>query len=474
MRKRLLAPVLLAVRWLSRRAGGAGPPAGPALAELAADAAAALVGTDDAVRTSDSELGFAVARFGENQAKPFSAALTAARAELAAAFRLRQHLDDDAPASEAGQCAVLTEVIARCAEANRLLDQQAGAFDQFQDLAARAPRVLAEVDAHATQQTTRLDKSRQILGQLAAKYTAQAVAAVVANPDQAAERLDFAAGSLADARQALAADQSGRAAVFLQAAESAADQASDLLDGVEHMEAELTQAVSALSAALRELDTDIADATELPAGRDPSSRAGLAVATQAAVGTVRDQLDGGPFDALAALRALEQADATLDKALVSSRDERDRQLRATAVLDQAMLLARSSATAAEDFVNNRRGGVGAAARTRLAEAHRHYRLAIESEQADPESALSQAHRADTLARQARALAEQDVGQFHYSKPAATPGRGGFGANVGAAILGGILIDGLAGGGGFGLGGGLAPGSFGGTGSRGRHSVGGRS
>ena len=123
-----------------------------------------------------------MARFGENQAQPFSAALTAARAELAAAFRLRQHLDDDAPAAEAGQCAVLTEVIARCAEASRLLDEQAEAFDQFQDLAARAPQVLAEVDAHAAQQTTRLDQSRQILAQLAAKYTAQAVGCCRSQP----------------------------------------------------------------------------------------------------------------------------------------------------------------------------------------------------------------------------------------------------------------------------------------------------
>ena len=74
---------------------------------------------------------------------------------------------------------------------------------------------------------------------------------VAANPDQAAERLEFATGTLADARKALAADQASRAAVLLQAAESAADQTSDLLDGVEHLEAELTQAASALPAALR-------------------------------------------------------------------------------------------------------------------------------------------------------------------------------------------------------------------------------
>ena len=138
-----------------------------------------------------------------------------------------------------------------------------------------------------------------------------------------------------------------------------------------------------------------------------------------------------------------------------------------------MLLARSSATAAEDFVSTRRGGVGAAARTRLAEAHRHYRLAIEAAQADPEGALSQAQRADTLARQARALAEQDVGQFHDSKRGRNAGprrirrtsAPRFWAGSSSMACRRWRIR---------RGADSRPGSFGGTGNRGRHSVGGRS
>jgi hypothetical protein len=444
------------------------------LAELAADAGDALVATDDAVRTSDSELGFAVARFGEQAAKPFTAALKAARAELAAAFRLRQQLDEDPHLAGTRLRTMLTEIIARCAEANRQLDEQSDAFDQLQNMQARAPRVLAEVDAHAAQQTARLGLSRQILDKLAAKYSPAAVAGVAASPDQAADRLVFAAGNLTDARQALAAGQAGRAAVLLQAAESAADQASDLLDGVEHLEAELTQALSALAAAIREIDTDVAEAAELDGGREMTDLPGLAAAAQAAVASVRGQQAGGePFDSLAALRTLQRADSALDQELAKARDERDRQVRALAVLDQAMLLARSSATSAEDYVSTRRGGVGAAARTRLAEAHRHYRLAVTAGPADPESGLREAQRADALAQQARALAEEDVARFRYSEPAPVSGRSG-GAGLAGAVLGGILIDSLLSGagrgGGFGVGGGLGPGSFGGTGSRGRHNI----
>jgi hypothetical protein len=460
VRTRVMA--VLGGRRTSRQAGG--PPPGPSLGEMDAGAAQALVQTDDSVRTSDAELGFAVAGFGEQAAKPFSAALNAARAELTAAFRVRQ-LIDDKPGSERQQRALLTEISTRCAEANRLLDEQAVAFDQLQDLAARGPRVLAEVDAHTTQQAARLGQSRRILDQLASKYTPQAVAVAACEPEQAARRLEFAAGWLTDAGQALAADQAGQAAVLLQAAESAADQASDLLDGIKHVEAGLTQAASALSAALREIDTDIAEASAVLAGRQSDDLAELVASAQQAAAAARGQLSGGPFDSVATLRMLTQADATLDQVLANARTERDQELRASAVLDQAMLVARTSITAAEDFISTRRGGVGARARTRLAEAQRHFREAIGASQTDPVSAVSQAERADALGQQARSLAEQAIARYRYGQPSPAAGRHG----LDAAIVGGIVIASAPGAGGQGYGSG--PASFGGVDSRGRHSFG---
>jgi hypothetical protein len=498
----IFALVLLALSIARRRGDGrggprtahAGQPPGPTIAELEAQASHALVETDDAIKTSEQELGFAAARFGEHAAAPFSAALKAAQAELAGAFKVRQLLDDDIPETERVKRKMLAEISGRCAEANRLLDEQSEAFDRLQDLETRASEVLPEVDHHVSQQDDRISRSEQTLGQLAAKYTPDAVAVVATSPGQARERLEFARAGLSDARQALAADESGQAAVFLQAAESAADQAESLLDGIEHLEAELTQASSALPTALREIDTDIAEATALLAGQ-PDDRAAAVARAQVAASAVRGQLAaGGPFDALAALRQLEEADAALDHALASAREERARQERARAVLDQAMLVARSSITAADDFITTRRGGVGAAARTRLAEAHRHFQQAVASAQANPEGAVTESQHADALAQQARSLAEQDVAEFSHRQQGPMVRTGGFGGGFGGALLGGILIDSLLGGGrgrgygrggGLGLGGGLGrggglglggfgtPGSFGGIGTRGRHSVGGR-
>lgn len=474
-----ITTVLVAMRNLRRRDGrAANSPAGADTAELEARAARALVETDDAIKTSDQALGFAVASFGEHAAAPFSAALQSARAELAEAFKLRQQLDDRTPDAGSANRKPLAEICRHCAEANRLLDDQSAAFDRLQDLEARAPEILFEVGHHVTQQSTRLDTSQRILEKLAARYTPEAVSVVASNPGQADERLEFAQGCINDARQALASDETAQAAVLLQAAELAADQAESLLDGIEHLESELTQAASALRAALREIDVEIAEATAVLAAQ-ADDRAFVVSRAQAAATAVRNQMQSrAPFDTLPAVRDLAEADAALNHTLAGTRTERDRQDRATAVLDQVMLVARSAITAAEDFITTRRGGVGATARTRLAEGRRHFREAIASGQGNPEGAVSEALRADALAREARALAEWDVTQLCSDQQGARTTSG-----LGGAILGGILIDslpdgergdlegGVLEGGAFRLGGSGTPASFGGVGTRGRHSLG---
>ena len=430
----LVLAIIIGRRQAQRRATGRAPrrQAQPTTPELQEQASRDLVETDDAVRASDQELSFAVARFGEHATATFSAALNEARSELAEAFKIRQLLDDNVPETEPIRRSMLTEISARCAAANRLLDEQAQAFDRLQDLQTRAPKVVAEVEHHVTQQTARVDRATQTLSQLGAKYTTDAVATVSASPREASERLDQARTRLAGVRQALADEQSKQAAVFLQAAESEADEAESLLDSIEHLEAELTQAASALPAALREIDVEIAEATGLLTDRPGNGSATLAQA-EAAAADVRGQMASGrPFDALAALRQLEESDATLDHALATARQARDRQDRAMAVLDQAMLVARSAITAAGDYIATRRPGtVGARARTRLAEAHRHFELAITHAQDNPEVAVNEAQQADALAQQARGLAEHDIATLVPGQ-AGQPGSEISGSEVGAA------------------------------------------
>ncbi len=437
-------------------------PPGASVAELDVQACDILVQTDNAVRTSEQELAFATARLGERAAAPFAAAVSAAHADLAAAFRMRQLLDED-DQEDAAPRSRLAEITARCAEASRVLDEHAEPFDRLQELPARAPELLAEVDAHVAQQAARVSASRQVLSRLTAGYTAQAAGTVASNPDEAAERLDFAAAVVAGARPELAAGRAGTAAVQLQAAEAAADQAADLLTAVEHTAAGLTQAASALPAALREVGAEIADAHTLLAGQPGCEHADLAARAGEVAAVAREQRAAGAFDALAALRGLQRVDSALGHVLAGHRAEAERQVRARAVLDQAMLVARTSVRAARNLVTTRRGGVGARARTRLAEAHRHFQQAIGLIRDDPEAALAEAEHADALALRGSVLAAEDIARFSADRQARYPGCRDVVTAARGAVLGGILID-CDGGGRMGLA------SFGGNATRGRHRL----
>ncbi|ULR53164.1 hypothetical protein [Streptomyces deccanensis] len=92
-----------------------------------------------------------------------------------------------------------------------------------------------------------------------------------------------------------------------------------------------------------------------------------------------------------------------------------------------LLPSRSTVAAAADFVTTHRAAVGVRARTRLSEAERHLGLAGDAETAD------HARRADTLALEARDLAEQDVRAY------GNPYGGPVGDGLAGALLGGIIL-----------------------------------
>ena len=106
-----------------------------------------LIETDELIRHNAQELGFAEAQFGAAEATTFREALDAARAELQAAFTVRQRLDDATPETPPDRETMLNEIVARCTKAQELLAAQTERFQQLRDLERRAPEVLAELPA---------------------------------------------------------------------------------------------------------------------------------------------------------------------------------------------------------------------------------------------------------------------------------------------------------------------------------------
>ncbi|WP_128975938.1 TPM domain-containing protein [Streptomyces roseicoloratus] len=474
-----------------------GVPALPALDELDAKARRTLVATDDAVRTSQEELGFATAQFGEEAVRPFTEAVRFAEGELTTAFRLRQQLDDAVPEDDATRRSMLDEILRRCADADARLDAESAGFDRLRDLERNAPQALASVEEAFREQTGRVGTAEAALTAMRERYTEAAAAPVSGDVEQAKDRLVFATGTIDRARQLVDGGDSGGAAVQIRAAEGAVDQAARLIEAVDRRAQELAEAVGKLSGALSETEADLADARGLLQGTaedvptaDLRGRIGRAESVLAAV---RTAVESGRYDPIDALRRVEEADAALDEALEGAREHESGNRRARALLDQVTLTARSAVGAAADYVTTHRGAVGAEARTRLAEARRRLDRAAELADDDPASALAEARQADALARRAQELAEQDVRA--YGNPNGLGGAAGAGGTggggLGGAVLGGIILGGLFGGGrggghggfggsgggfggGFGGGGfGGGPGSFGGGGTRGRLGGGGR-
>lgn len=469
-------------------------PAQPSLDELDGRARQELVATDDAVRTSQEELGFATAQFGEAAVEPFTEAVAFAKEELTAAFRLRQRLDDAFPEDDATRRSMLEEIVRRCGEANARLDGEAEAFDELRALERRAPEALETAEAAFREQTGRVATAEATLTAMRERYAETAASPVASDVEQAKDRLVFATTNLDQARQAIDAGDNGAAAVHIRAAEGAVDQAARLGEAVDRRARELAEAVGRLPTALNETEADLADARGLLEGTaeavSTADLQGRIARAETVVADVRRTVDAGRYDPIDALRRVEEADAALDEALEGARERESGTRRARALLQQAMLTARSAIGAAADYVTTHRGAVGSEARTRLAEAQRRLEEARALAAAeDPQGALAEARQADALAQRAQDLAEQDVRM--YGNPNGLGGVTGVGGGggLGGAVLGGIILGGLFGdgrgggrhgggfgggfGGSFGGGGRGGPGSFGGGGTRGRLGGGGR-
>lgn len=473
-------------------------------AELKREASSALIETDDAIKTSGQEVGFAVAQYGAQAAEPFQAAVSTAAGKLSQAFTLQQRLDDAEPDTEEQVRAWYRQIITLCTEANHALDEQAEDFDQLRQLEANAPTAAAELETELAAIDARLDKAEAGVEALAGRYTAAALDTVADNPDQAAERLTFATNALAEARTRLTAGDASAAAVDIRAAEEAVDQAKLLVDAVDRLGADLQQAEAGIPAILADLDTDLVTARALPAG---GAVPGAIAQTEQVLAEVRARLAAPPINPIELVQNLEAANAGMDAALQGARDAQLQAQRLNQALNQSMQAARSQVSAADDFITARRGAVGAEARTRLAEAARLTAQAESLVASDPAAALAVSQRAGSLAAEATAMARRDVDGFStddnddfsdFFGGGGTSRRGGSNGSMGA-VLGGILIGQVLGGGGGGIfgggggggfggmgggggrrssgggfgGGGFRPGSFGGGGTRGRRGGGGR-
>lgn len=432
--------------------------------QIAQQANIALVRTDDLVRSSEQELEYARAQFGDEVIGEFVTALQTSRKNLDEAFSLKQKLDDEVPDTDEERLAWNERVLQLCSESTQVLEERKSDFDVLRRLEQNAPAALENVRRLRSAAGAEIDRAEQILSTLTSAYASDVVSSVAGNVAEARSRMAFTDAQIQEAEQQIGAGETGDAAVSIRAAEGAVQQATQLEDAIEKLQTDLRSADDRALAIIAELNGDMQSARALPDARGVVSQA--IAATEQAIRQAQALLGPARRDPVGALRVLDAANASIDSVIARVRDEQARIQHARTMLADTIRRADLQISAAERFILNHRGGIGSQARTRLAEAQSSRTQAVRLAETDPVQALSFAQNADRMAGQALQLAQSDVSGW---------GGGGYGGGRGGndalgALLGGILIGqvtgGRGGGGGFGGGGGLGGGILGGGGSSG--------
>ena len=439
------------------------------IGQLARQANALLLETDELLRHDAQELSFAVAQFGEAEAEPFRKALDTAHDELKAAFAVRQKLDDEIPDAPDQRQAMLKEVIDRCTRATALVTEQTQHFQQLRDLQRNAPQIIAELPKSIEAVEQRIPEATSTLAGLDV-YAAAAVAPVHGNIVEAQKRIAAARTLVQKGSEALAAKDLPNAARAVKAAQDATAQAGTLLDSISNLAKSLEDARSKLRDELAEADRSVEAARQGFSQRDePELAAALSRAEQALAGA-HAAADAPKPDVLAAYKLATQANTESDKVLADAREVAQRRAADQQRVASAISAAQSSYQVAHDFIATRHDlGIRTAARTRLTEAASHLQRARALAASDPANAVAEAQRADSLADDAYDEARSDFDDR------GRPGGFGGGGGGGGDFLGGLIIGSLFGnrGGGWGGGGGGGFGGFGGGGFGGGGGGGGR-
>ncbi|MGW9627008.1 TPM domain-containing protein [Microbacterium sp. NPDC055521] len=433
------------------------------LAELGRQASIALVRTDDLVRTSEQEMEYARAQFGDEVIGPFVLALQTSRTNLDEAFSLQQKLDDEIPDTDEQRIEWNQRILQLCSDSTQVLEARKAEFDELRELEQNAPAALENVRRLRAAAGAEIERADRILAELATVYAPSAISPVVGNTAEARSRMAFTDERIHEADALIAAGETGDAAVAIRAAEAAVQQATQLEDAIEKLQGDLRAADERAAALISELTADVQTARSLP-----DSQGGIA---QAMAGTLQGvqraqaMLAASGREPLDALRMLEAANTSIDAVIQQGRDEQARLARAVSMLGDAVRRAEVQISTAESFILNRRGSISSTARTRLAEAQATLDQARSTARVDPVQALALAQRADALASEAIRIAQSDYSGFSGGGP-------GGGDTLGA-LLGGILIGQATGGhhgggwgGGWGSGGGSGWSTGGGSGGGG--------
>lgn len=414
-------------------------------AELGRRADAALVSTDERVRSTTDELTFAEIELGKDATSELRAALTAVREHLGEAFHLNQLNHDEIPDTVEELRTRNTRIIQLCEWAEELLDDRTEALAASIARARRAPEIIAGIRSDLIVLQGRLPGATATVDRLTGRYSPDALRKISGNPAEATQLIDFA-GHGADVSEARReSGQREQANLALETAMEAVRRATTLLDAVDAYEVEALRAASTLAAIVDDSREDIVAARDL---RQVPAVAAATTALEQALGQLSPA--GTPTDPFRELTTLREANGALDAVVAKARERAARPVPPEAHVRHAIDDADRQLGVARSVIAGHRGWIGADARTRLAEAERlrqdlgTFGAAIAED--DRERALADARRCGQLASEALQLAQRDIDSSRPNDGGWGQGqggqRGGGGGGMMNGILGGLVIGSL--------------------------------
>lgn len=422
-------------------------------ADLARRAQTALVAADERIRLTSDELVFAEAELGADATAEVREALEAVRTHLQEAFHLNQLNHDEIPDTPEELRTRNARIAQLCEWAEDLLDDRTGALASKIERARRAPEILAGVRTDAARHRERLPQARETLTRLTARYSADALRQVDANPAEAEQLLGFAEHSAGIAERRREAGQREQANMALEAATESVRRAETLLDAVETFEVEALRAESTLAAIVEDSRADLVLALREPPS--PAVTAAITELQSALSGLPAAGVNTDPFTQLTRMR---EANTGLDAAIAAARERAARPIPPLEHVRHAIDDADRQLAVARDVIAGHRGWIGADARTRLAEAER-VRIDLDRylgasaaavttiDEDHREQAMAMARRAAFLAGEALQLAQRDIDSSRPSSGPPQAGHGGGrhgrgGSDLMGGILGGLVIGSL--------------------------------
>jgi uncharacterized membrane protein YgcG len=371
-----------------------------------------LVQLDDALETSEQEVGFAEAEFGSGAVGPYREVLASAGGKVREAFALKQKLDDTIEDTDEERRTWAARIVDLCEEARAELDAQAASFEELRALEKNAPQTLAAIVTDAEALKSRIERTQEAVDLLGRRYAGPSMTTVTGNVDQARSLLSFATDTAQEAAEAIRAGDrasTGEIAVKVRAAQQAVGQAGKLLDGVDRVSSDLEHASTRVQEEIADVRSDIQDARAAQRGGRMPELTRLVEAAEQAIADAKP-LQGRLADPLTSVTLLQEAEARLDEALAPVREQQEQVQRAIGYLPRALSTAESQVATARDFISTRRGGVGEEARTRLAHAQRALDDAHEAAPRDPVRAVAAAQAATAYSAQAIEAAQRDLDQ----------------------------------------------------------------